>query len=74
MTDDNADKSGLGEDNVNPNINCLDGKQCPNCRSFGPFEVEVSMRVLLCDDGTDDATDGTVEYDDDSPAPPCQHS
>jgi hypothetical protein len=71
MTDDNANKSGVGENNVTPNVNCLDGKQCPNCRSFGPFEIEVSMRVLLRDDGIDDAEDSTVEYDDDSPAACC---
>jgi hypothetical protein len=24
------------------------------------------MRVLLCDNGSDDAEDGTIDYDDDS--------
>ena len=68
MTDDKANESGVGENNVNPNVNCLDGKQCPKCRSFGPFEIVVSMRVLLRDDGSDYAEDSTIEYDDDSPA------
>ena len=66
--DSNVSESGVGEEGVNPNVNCLDGKRCPKCGSYGPFEVVVSMRVLLCDDGSDDAEDGTIEYDDESPA------
>jgi hypothetical protein len=58
----------MGEQGVNPNVNCLDGKRCPRCGSYGPFEVEVSMRVLLSDEGSDDAEDGTIDYGDDSPA------
>jgi hypothetical protein len=68
VMDGNASESGLGEGRVNPNVNCLDGKRCPNCGSYGPFEVVVTMRVLLYDDGTDYATDGSIEYDDDAPA------
>jgi hypothetical protein len=51
-----------------PNVNCLDGKRCPRCGSYGPFEVVVSMRVLLYDSGADDSEDGSIEYDGDSPA------
>jgi hypothetical protein len=60
---------------INPNVNCLDGKRCPECGSFGPFEVIVSMRVLLSDNGTDYAKDGAAEFGDDAPAMclSCQH-
>lgn len=63
VTDSGPDKNA-----TNPNVNCLDGKRCPRCGSYGPFEVVASMRVLLSDNGTDDADDGSVEYDDDAPA------
>jgi hypothetical protein len=66
--DGNTNESGVGEEKVSPNVNCLDGKRCPKCGSYGPFEVVVSMRVMLSDDGSDDAEDGAIEYDDDSPA------
>jgi hypothetical protein len=46
----------------NPNVGCLEGKRCPECASYGPFEVVVSMRVVLYDTGTDDPEDGTIEY------------
>jgi hypothetical protein len=58
----------VDEPGANPNVNCLDGRRCPACGSYGPFEVTVSMRVLLYDDGSDDADDGTIEYDDKSHA------
>lgn len=58
---------GTNERSVNPNVNCLEGKRCPQCGSYGPFEVVVSMRVLLHDDGTDNAEDGTTEYGEDAP-------
>lgn len=63
------------EDKGNPNVNCLDGKQCPKCGSFGPIEVMVSTRVLLYDDGSDYAQDGAIEYDNESPAtcPDCHY-
>ena len=59
-----ANQSGSSKNEVSPNVNCLDGKRCPKCGSYGPFEVVVSMRVLLYDNGTDDAEDGSIEYDD----------
>lgn len=70
MKDGNANESS-----VSPNVNCLDGKRCPECGSYGPFEVVVSRRVLLYDNGCGDAEDGTTEYGDDSPAMcyACQH-
>ena len=48
----------------NPNNNVLEGKRCPRCGSYGPFEVEVTMRVLLYDEGVDDADDPGTEFDD----------
>ena len=53
---------------ANPNNNCLDGKRCPNCGSWGPFELVVSMRVLLYDNGAEDAENGSIEYDGRAPA------
>jgi hypothetical protein len=68
MTDEKADRfEGIREPEA-PNVNCLAGKRCPKCGSFGPLEVQVSMRVLLYDEGTDDADDGSVEFDDGSAA------
>jgi hypothetical protein len=57
--------------NVNPNVNCLHGKRCPECGSYGPFDIAVSMQVRLYDTGCNDAADGTVEYDDGSTATCC---
>jgi hypothetical protein len=50
----------------NPNVNCLDGKRCPECGSFGPFELVVSLRILLRDCGTDDAENSSPEYGEDT--------
>jgi hypothetical protein len=60
-----------GEISTNPNANCLEGKRCPSCGSYGPFEILVSMKVLLYDNGTDSAEDGTTEYNDASPTTCC---
>jgi hypothetical protein len=57
----------LSRSTTDPNDNCLEGKRCPNCGSYGPFELVVSLRVLLYDSRTDDAEDGSVDYDDDAP-------
>ncbi len=67
MSDEKADV-GSNEELEPANVNCLAGKRCPKCSSFGPLEVQVSMRVLLFDEGTDDAEDGSVEFDDGSAA------
>ena len=71
MMDRNANQSDFNENEASPNNNCLDGKRCPKCGSYGPFEIVVSIRVLLYDTGTDDAEDGAIEYDDKSPALCC---
>jgi hypothetical protein len=68
MTDEKADGFGDDKESKITNVNCLAGKRCPKCGSYGPLEVQVSMRVLLYDEGTDDADDGSIEYDDDAAA------
>jgi hypothetical protein len=70
VTHDNANESS-----VNPNVNFLEGKRCPECGSYGPFEIVVTKRILLYDNGTDDAEDGTTEYGEDAPAMcvACEH-
>ncbi len=57
---------------VSPNVNCLEGKRCPACGSYGPFEVVVSMRILLYDNGADDVDDCGAEYGDDAPTVCCE--
>lgn len=67
MTRDRIDAS--------PNTNCLEGWQCPDCESWGPFTVEMTTRVMLSDEGTYFLQDhGDLEYDDTSFAmcPDCQ--
>jgi len=75
VMDHQANEPGASENEVSPNVNCLEGKRCPNCGSYGPFEVVVSMRVLLYDNGSDDAEDGSIEYDDSALAmcPACRY-
>jgi hypothetical protein len=65
--DGNVDESSIIEEKVNPNVNCLEGKQCPKCGSYGPFEIIVLMRVMLYDDGIGDADEGAPEYNEDAP-------
>jgi hypothetical protein len=70
MIDTNANESS-----VNPNVNCLEGRRCPGCGSYGPFEVVVTIHIMLYDNGTDNAEDGTTEYGDDAITTccACQH-
>ncbi|NGZ07879.1 MAG: hypothetical protein CV088_00605 [Nitrospira sp. LK70] len=44
MTPDRIDAS--------PNRHDGEGWHCPDCQSWGPFTVEVSMRVLVSEEGT----------------------
>lgn len=68
-------ETDANELSANPNVNCLEGKRCPECGSYGPFEIVVTIRLLLYDNHTDNAEDGTTEYDDDAPTTccACQH-
>ena len=48
----------------NPNNNCLEGMQCPECDNYGPFYIEVTVTACMSDDGTDDL--GDQYWDDES--------
>lgn len=71
VINDGPNESDVAEGKVNPNVNFLEGKCCPACGSYGPFEVEASMLVMLHDDGCGDAEDGSIEYDDDDSPATC---
>jgi hypothetical protein len=62
----------VSEPAKNPNVNCLAGKRCPSCGSYGPFEVVATMWVLLYDNGTDDSKRGSAEYDDNAQTECCE--
>jgi len=66
-------KAAAAQESKNPNENCLEGRRCPKCGSYGPFTVLTQQWVTLTDDGTDDPPKdhGDVEYDEDAPAS-CQ--
>ena len=42
------------------NSNCLEGIQCPACKSKGPFWIAVETNVLMSDDGWT-ATSGDID-------------
>lgn len=50
----------------NPNNNCLLGKRCPKCGSYGPFRVTGSTTFVLHDDGTSGHDD--IEFSENSHA------
>ncbi len=56
------------------NENCLEGMQCPNCKSFGPFEIDVTAIATVSDNGTEDFRE--VDWNEDSPCwcPVCNHA
>lgn len=58
----------------NPNTNCLEGKRCPKCKSYGPFRIQATVWLDINDEGSS-ADDDDHEYDDDSMAhcPKCNH-
>lgn len=56
----------------NPNENCLAGKRCPNCGSYGPFKIVALTKCVLFDSGTNDSNDGSVEFDEGSSANCCR--
>lgn len=41
----------------NPNENCLKGKRCPKCGSYGPFAILAEAWFKVDDTGTCDAED-----------------
>lgn len=56
-----------------PNTNCLAEFQCPECGSFGPFDLDVTIRttVTMTDMGTD-YEGGDTEWDGKSPCRCCE--
>jgi hypothetical protein len=54
---------------INPNVDFLKDKRCPECGAFGPFETAAICRVRIYDNGTEVA--GGPEYDDESPTACC---
>jgi len=61
--DDSIDT--VEEDEENPNKNCLEGMQCPKCRSFGPFQIEITTIMMVDDEGVDEQC-GDNEWNDES--------
>jgi hypothetical protein len=53
------------------NSNCLQGMQCPKCKSLEPFAIEVTITFKLFDEGTDDQVSGT-EWKDDAYCECCE--
>ena len=51
---------------MNPNTNCLANMACPQCKSYGPFDIEVKKWMTMHDDGSEESEDGTEEWGDDS--------
>lgn len=47
---------------TNPNDNCLAGLRCPECGSYGPFNIRATALFKVADDGTE--VIGAVEWDD----------
>ncbi len=49
-----------------PNDNCLAGMRCPvpECKSEGPFHIDVTTTMLVHDDGTDPIVADTHWGDD----------
>ena len=43
---------------TNPNTNCLEGMRCPDCGSYGPFEIAATITVEVSDEGTEDLSGG----------------
>jgi hypothetical protein len=56
------------------NTNCLEGMQCPECSSEGPFKISATSLFTVYDDGTDDHED--VDWYEDSycQCGECDHS
>jgi hypothetical protein len=52
---------------ANPNMNCLEGMQCPKCGGFGPFEIAALLTVHVTDDGSE-VPPQDHDWHDDSPA------
>ena len=60
---------------ANPNKGMLKDSRCPQCGSYGPFEVTVAFEVTLTDEGVREL-DAQVRWAKDSPTrcPKCKHA
>ena len=47
------------------NTNCLAGIRCPSCGSEGPFIVEVTVQVVMSDEGSEYG-EGDLHWDEES--------
>jgi RNase P subunit RPR2 len=45
------------------NDNCLSGMMCPNCKSDGPFRIEVKTMATVYDEGVEETEDNQWEED-----------
>lgn len=45
------------------NTNCLFDMQCPECKSFGPFDISVRCYMRITDDGTDPDSAEGIDWD-----------
>lgn len=74
--DNEAARNFLAE-KLNPNENCLQGFECPQCGSYGPFRIHATVNgeTLVSDDGTE-GVEGDVEWEDSSTCSctDCGHS
>ena len=55
------------------NTNVLEGYQCPECGSLGPFSIECTCLVKVYDSGTDLYGDTTWTDDSWTQCEECEH-
>lgn len=59
-------KIGEVRDRGFANDNCLAGMRCPQCKSYGPFMIEVMLWVEMTDDGCDFSETNDSDWDENS--------
>jgi len=62
----------MKDDSKNPNTNCLENRRCPECGSYGPFEVWAWQLVRVHDDGTDECKMGGPDWEEVSLTTCCE--
>jgi hypothetical protein len=55
------------------NSNCLQGLQCPVCKSSEPFRISATATILMYDDGSDEVGDIDWEQDSHIQCERCKH-
>lgn len=58
----------------NPNTNCLEGMQCPECESFGPFHIAAEVMCEVHDDGSEPFGDHYWTDSSYCECPKCKYS